>query len=181
VPENNYIDGLVNQKLRKLKILPSELCDDATFVRRVYLDVLGILPPPEKTQAFVASTDAKKRELLVDELLKRDEFVEMLAVRFGLSDAARRSKTALLLELESLLHRRNAAGETTVLVVDEAQSLSLELLDRDGLKNEWAAKRAKLLKDKIDVTGFMVWLLENYPASIEAIRSDPGWERRWRG
>ena len=82
-PENNYIDGLVNQKLRKLKILPSELCDDATYIRRVYLDVLGILPPPEKTEKFVASTDAKKRELLVDDLLKRDEFVEMWVMRWA--------------------------------------------------------------------------------------------------
>ena len=83
VPENNYIDGLVHQKLRKLKILPSELCDDATFVRRVYLDVLGILPPPEKTQAFVASPDQKKREQLVDELLAREEFVEMWVMRWA--------------------------------------------------------------------------------------------------
>jgi hypothetical protein len=83
VPENNYIDGLVNQKLRKLKILPSELCDDATFIRRVYLDVLGVLPPPDKTAAFVASTDAKKRELLVDELLGRKEFVEMWVMRWA--------------------------------------------------------------------------------------------------
>jgi len=83
VPENNYIDGLVHQKLRKLKILPSELCDDATFVRRVFLDVLGVLPPPEKTQAFVASTDQKKREQLVDELLAREEFVEMWVMRWA--------------------------------------------------------------------------------------------------
>jgi hypothetical protein len=83
VAENNYIDGLVHQKLRKLKILPSEVCDDATFIRRVYLDVLGVLPPPDKTEKFVASTDPKKREQLVDELLARDEFVEMWVMRWA--------------------------------------------------------------------------------------------------
>src|SRR6185436_6994167 len=61
--------------------------------------------------------------------LTREEFVEMLAVRFELTERARTSKTAMLLELETLLLRRRDAEETTVLVVDEAQSLSLELLE----------------------------------------------------
>src|SRR5687767_11101677 len=61
--------------------------------------------------------------------LTRLEFVQMLAARFGLSDRARTSKTALLLELEQLLTQRRAAGETTVLIVDEGQSLPLELLE----------------------------------------------------
>jgi|CXWL01.1.fsa_nt_gi general secretion pathway protein A len=61
--------------------------------------------------------------------LTRDEFIEMLAVRFGLSDEARRSKTTMLVELEELLVRRHQNHETTVLVVDEAQSLSRELLE----------------------------------------------------
>jgi hypothetical protein len=58
-PENNYVDGLVNAKLKKLRILPSELCDDATFLRRAYLDIVGALPPPERFAAFTA--DATRR------------------------------------------------------------------------------------------------------------------------
>jgi type II secretory pathway predicted ATPase ExeA len=61
--------------------------------------------------------------------LTRDEFVETLSTEFGLSSAARTSKAALLREFEELLRRRGAAGETTVLVFDEAQSLSNELLE----------------------------------------------------
>ena len=61
--------------------------------------------------------------------LTRPEFVEMLARRFGLSERAVTSKTQLLVELEALLHQRRQRGETTVLIVDEAQSLSLELLE----------------------------------------------------
>ena len=61
--------------------------------------------------------------------LTRDEFVEMLGVRFQLSDRARVSKTALLLELEQLLERRQGSDERTVLVIDEAQSLPQELLE----------------------------------------------------
>jgi general secretion pathway protein A len=61
--------------------------------------------------------------------LSRREFVEMLAVRFGLSQKAAYSKTNLLVELEELLRQRRRVSETTVLVVDEAQSLPLDLLE----------------------------------------------------
>ena len=50
VPEFNYIDKHVNSKLRKMKILPSELCNDAEFIRRVSLDLTG-LPPTERACA----------------------------------------------------------------------------------------------------------------------------------
>jgi general secretion pathway protein A len=62
-------------------------------------------------------------------MLSRPEFVEMLAHRFGLSPRAVHSKATLLLELEELLRQRRRAGETTVLVVDEAQSLPSDLLE----------------------------------------------------
>jgi general secretion pathway protein A len=61
--------------------------------------------------------------------LTRNEFVETLATEFGLSAAARQSKAALLAELEAMLRRRREADETTVLVIDEAQSLSTDLLE----------------------------------------------------
>lgn len=61
--------------------------------------------------------------------LTREEFVEMLAVRFGLSEQARTSKARMLVELEALLKERRARQETSVLIVDEAQSLSYELLE----------------------------------------------------
>jgi general secretion pathway protein A len=66
---------------------------------------------------------------LTNPALTREEFVEMLAARFDLSAAARTSKAALLLELEELLQRRYREGERTLLVIDEAQSLSCELLE----------------------------------------------------
>jgi len=83
VPENNYIDGLVNQKLQKLKILPSGLCDDATFARRAYLDIIGQLPPREKLDYFLASPEPQKRVTLVDELLSRKEFVELWVMKWA--------------------------------------------------------------------------------------------------
>lgn len=83
VPENNYIDHLVNAKLQKLRILPSELCTDEVFLRRVYLDVIGQLPSEAEYNEFVNSADPKKREKLVDELLSRKEFVEMWVMKWA--------------------------------------------------------------------------------------------------
>jgi len=77
--------------------------------------------------------------------LTRNEFVEMLAARFGLSDDARRSKSALLLEMEALLEQRQATQEVTVLIVDEAQSLSTELLEEIRLLANIETNDEKLL------------------------------------
>ncbi|WP_337173205.1 DUF1549 domain-containing protein [Paludisphaera sp.] len=73
----NYIDELVAAKLQKLRIAPSEVCDDATYARRVFLDVVGLTPTVEELEAFTASDDPDKRGKLVDELLKRKEFSEI--------------------------------------------------------------------------------------------------------
>src|SRR5688572_1834615 len=61
--------------------------------------------------------------------LSRVEFIQTLAVKFGLSSRASESKATMLQELEVLLSGRHAKGETTVLIVDEAQSLPMELLE----------------------------------------------------
>jgi hypothetical protein len=83
VPEYNYIDKLVHQKLRKLRIQPSEICTDEEFLRRVMIDIAGVLPTVEEYQSFTSSEDPKKREVLVDELLTRKEFVEMWVMKWA--------------------------------------------------------------------------------------------------
>lgn len=70
--ENNYIDGLVHNKLKKLRMTPSELCDDATFIRRVYIDITGTLPTPRQVREFSESQSAGKRAAVIDELLGRE-------------------------------------------------------------------------------------------------------------
>ena len=62
LPRNNFIDGHVWAKLQQLGITPSEPAADATFHRRAYLDVIGRLPTPDETRAFLADTDPEKRE-----------------------------------------------------------------------------------------------------------------------
>lgn len=77
--------------------------------------------------------------------LTRVEFVEMIAAQFSLSRQARQSKTDLLIELEALLRQRREAQETTVLIVDEAQSLPPELLDEVRLLTNIETPSEKLL------------------------------------
>ena len=78
VPENNYVDTLVYQKLRRVKILPSELCSDADFIRRIYLDLTGLPPTPEAVREFLNDKQPTqaKRDALIDQLVGNAEFVE---------------------------------------------------------------------------------------------------------
>lgn len=66
---NNFIDELASAKFREVGIEPSQLCDDATFVRRAYLDAVGTLPTVDETKAFLESKSPKKRAELIDALL----------------------------------------------------------------------------------------------------------------
>ena len=83
VPENNYIDTLVNNKLKKIRITPSDICDDATYLRRITLDIVGKLPSIEEVQSFGADADPKKREKKIDELLGRKEFTQMWVMKWA--------------------------------------------------------------------------------------------------
>jgi hypothetical protein len=80
---NNFIDDEVFAKLRVLRMNPSATCGDAIFMRRAYLDLLGILPAEEEARAFVASDDSGKREKLVDRLLERPEFADFWAQKWA--------------------------------------------------------------------------------------------------
>jgi hypothetical protein len=82
-PENNFIDGLVIARLKKLNIAPSELCSDAEYLRRVYLDVIGTLPTAEEARRFLADTRANKREALVEVLLERPEYADYWALKWA--------------------------------------------------------------------------------------------------
>ena len=82
-PEHNYIDELVDAKLATLRIAPAGLCTDAEFVRRVYLDLAGTLPPAAATRAFVASDDPGKRAALIDDLLAGQAFADLWVMKWS--------------------------------------------------------------------------------------------------
>lgn len=73
-PEANFVDRLVWDNLQRMGIEPSPLCDDATFLRRVYLDTIGTLPTADEARRFLDNPDANKRDRLIDELLERREY-----------------------------------------------------------------------------------------------------------
>jgi hypothetical protein len=82
-PENNFIDGLVFARLEKLRIAPSELCDDETFLRRVTLDLAARVPTPEEYAAFMADASPDKRMRKIDALLASDEFTDYMTALWG--------------------------------------------------------------------------------------------------
>ncbi|MGH8337650.1 MAG: DUF1549 domain-containing protein, partial [Gammaproteobacteria bacterium] len=82
-PRRNYIDDFVVAKLKTLHIQPSPLCDDATFLRRAFLDSAGILPSSEEVENFLADKSPDKRARLIDKLLERDEFVDYWAYKWS--------------------------------------------------------------------------------------------------
>src|SRR6266851_3110056 len=85
LPQHNYIDELIDAKLKRLKILPSPPVDDAEFLRRVSLDLIGLPPTPAELRAFVEDkTDSlTKRSRMVDRLIARPEYVDHWTLKWG--------------------------------------------------------------------------------------------------
>jgi hypothetical protein len=82
-PAHNFIDDLVLAKLRVLHLPPSPDCDDATFLRRAFLDATGTLPTPEEVQRFRTDSRPNRRSVLIDALLERAEFVDYWAYKWS--------------------------------------------------------------------------------------------------
>lgn len=83
LPAANYIDQHINYKLKKMRIVPAALCDDATFVRRVHLDIVGQLPSVDTLNTFVADADPNKRAKLVDRLLEDSAFSDIWSMKWA--------------------------------------------------------------------------------------------------
>lgn len=79
----NFIDDLVMEKLRSLNLPPSPRCGDSEFVRRAFVDTIGVLPTEAETRAFLASKDSHKRNELIEQLLDRPEFVDYWSYKWS--------------------------------------------------------------------------------------------------
>jgi len=79
----NFVDEHVFAKLRELQLPPSELCDDATFLRRASLDIIGLVPTSDEVRAFLADTRADKRAHAVNALLQRPEYADFWSNYWG--------------------------------------------------------------------------------------------------
>jgi hypothetical protein len=82
-PADNVIDRHVFARLRKLRMNPSGPCSDSEFLRRAYLDLLGVLPTTDESRRFLAQTDPDRRARLVDALLERSEFADHWALKWS--------------------------------------------------------------------------------------------------
>jgi len=82
-PEVSYIDKHVFAKLKLMTILPSDVCTDAEFVRRAYLDVCGMLPPIDEAQKFLDDKTPDKRAKLIDALLEKPEYADFWALKWS--------------------------------------------------------------------------------------------------
>ncbi|MSR42517.1 MAG: DUF1549 domain-containing protein [Pedosphaera sp.] len=80
---NNVVDQHVFAKLAALRLPPSGLCDDTSFLRRASLDTIGTLPTPEEVRSFLADNSADKRTRLIDQLLARSEFADYWTLQFS--------------------------------------------------------------------------------------------------
>ena len=80
---DNYIDRQIFAKLKTLRINPSKVCDDAVYVRRVHLDLVGMIPTAAEAQAFVADKTPDKRVRLIDRLMSRPEFADVWALKWA--------------------------------------------------------------------------------------------------
>ena len=85
LPQYNYIDQQIDTKLERLKIQPSPLADDAAFLRRVSLDLTGLLPTPEAVRAFVVdpAPSRVKRSKMIDRLIASPAYVDHWTVKWG--------------------------------------------------------------------------------------------------
>lgn len=78
----SFIDAQVFSKLSRIGIRPFPPSSDRVFVRRVFLDAIGVLPTPEEVESFVADDSPDKRSRLIDDLLERDEYATHWLVKF---------------------------------------------------------------------------------------------------
>ncbi len=83
VPANHLVDKHVIEKLNRLKIAPSSVAEDEEFLRRVYLDLIGLQPKPDEVKVFLADKDLAKRAKAIDALFERPEFIDHWSLKWG--------------------------------------------------------------------------------------------------
>lgn len=127
----NFVDEHVFANLKQLGIPPSDVCDDATFLRRVTLDICGRFPTQKEVAAFMASTDSNKRDQVVEALLRSPNYADYFA-----------SKWAPLLK-----NRRDAASDIT-------SNFAFHAWIRDGLLAN--VPYDQLVRELLGATGTVV-------------------------
>ena len=103
VPTGNVVDSAVFAKLNAMRIAPSDPAGDEEFLRRVYLDTIGVLPNPQERTRFLEDPNHDRRDRLVDELLERPEFDDFWALKFA--DILRSNSRLIQVKGANVFHR----------------------------------------------------------------------------
>lgn len=154
VPEVNYIDREVLAKLRRLNVVPSDLAGDGEFLRRVTIDTIGCLPPPDEVRAFLSDTDANKRAKKIEQLLSHPMHAALWATKF--CDITGNNTDALEVPREKrskMWHDWFRKRVAENMPYDEIVRGVLCATSRDGLSPEEWIKQAKAIDDAAQ-TGF---------------------------
>jgi hypothetical protein len=93
-PAKNFIDQYVFANLKQIGVPPSPVCDDATFLRRVSLDIAGRLPTAAETQSFLAGQEPNKRDLAIESLLNSPDYADYFANKWTALLKNKRDDTA---------------------------------------------------------------------------------------
>jgi hypothetical protein len=131
--EHNWIDARVNEKLRQLQYLPAATCSDEVFVRRVSLDLTGLLPSPERVRKFLTAAragDTAARSALIDELLETEEYARFWALK----------KADLMRVSPKRLKDGNAEGYADWIVESIRKNVPYDRFARELLTSSGAAK-----------------------------------------
>jgi len=128
---SSFIDEIVLEKLQQLRLEPSARCRDEVFLRRAFLDTVGILPTTEETLGFLNDTQPDKRWRLVDDLLSRPEFTDYWAYRWSdiLAISGRRLKPRAVKAYYKWIHNhveKNTPWDEVVREVITARGDSLD-------------------------------------------------------
>ncbi len=155
VSPTSVIDLLVETRWREKNVQPSESCDDATFVRRSYLDLVGRIPAPEEAADFLADTSSRKRAGLVDRLIASKEHARHLREVFDVVllgrpknlASADRSSHGWHAYLERAFHENRPWNEVLTEIIDarsesEASRGSFWFLYERKNKHQEIAKKA---------------------------------------
>jgi hypothetical protein len=145
--ETNFIDRLVWDKLQRLGIPPSSVCDDATFLRRAYLDVIGTLPTADEAKAFLAECNQERGSV-------KPQTLSLKPQALGVEGDARKARPAGI-SASSLKAQRLTleASRTVIPALESRAKLIQKLLDRPEYADYWTMRWADILRvDKDAIT-----------------------------
>ena len=153
-PRSGFIDELVLAKLQRLSIPPSGTASDNEFLRRSYLDTLGVLPTADEAIAFLADTSPDKRAKLIDRLLERPEYVDYWSYKWSdlLLVSTKKLKGPAVWAFSNWVRRAVEANKPWDQFAREVVTASGSTIDNGAANYFVLHKDAKLLNEATTLT-----------------------------